>query len=1139
VVRQFDEADRSALVTAIAVHDAGAALASDQPVSSLAEFTLPVDAFLTPILEEAAELLAKPPSRRQPRKGETTKASADEPNIADPTEPDATAHPAELPLLRSIHAIAATPASGTPESEASCRARVAELLSEVARTLGAFASSANAAASRSTQLRSAIELLGTAIKMGNDARAQGARGDDANDGIATGSNAVEWFPLKEAMRIALDVTREIRPGMVLYAGGSAREEHRSLVRGLRQISGARGSVADIALRLALEGIFDPRGADEIGRHPTPLTEEISRMSAEDFALLTRRDGATNFASEFGRQIIAHQILYHGDRIASLMPQLAPTVPDARPWLEVLEFAAEHRSTSRSIMELDLLRMSPQSLQRLPPTARSSYLLARVERLGTVARSWELDSPRQNDYVRTERVLDEHTLIAIKHAVDEFPFETIAAELPLPIIACVMSHAQFSQLALRDEEVIRLFRYMGPRAQVLWSHAWKRLAPEYRGTASRDTAAGSMSSSPTARDGHDETHTRRTISKDRLAEPIPAHEKAFLSVIAASAMNIGDLVRLANAKLGPPASDHIHNLAGVILQSDRIARALAIKIENAQDAELLVEVGGARVVSHLSEQQLLKLIFGCQKFSWPRKPRLEFFTQPELKPALAAIARQVAEMKHPDPSPEDDDGDDDGDGDEEGNQPASAWSRKLSIPSFGAGDDDEDDDTDRGPAGAARLMLKVLAAPDSRSPRGLGGIDSKTIAKLVELAAKDHPGTSRKHARTAYAAAKQWKVDPADPATRNGSTAPDAIDKAIDKAIDIAVELGEAGLGDEFTHLVDIIEASSLDDRYKTHVIPKKRGGVREIHEPDEDLKRLQRKVLDRLLGGVPISPDAHGFVVDRGIVTNAEAHCGSEVVLNVDIRSFFPSLPAEQIRRALSESRYGRLSSAAIDTLFKIVTRGGRLPQGAPTSPAITNIALRHTDGMLAKACKKAGISYTRYADDLTFSGDSGPVQKIVPLVIELLARIGLELHPEKTQVYRHGRRQLVTGLVVNHWPNLPRRDRRTLRAAAHRSRRGLTMRWKGARMSKESFEGRLAVLKMVDPDLAERLKATADNEDIPPRKKAPTSQKATTRKKATTCKKATTGKKAAKSKKATGTKKATRSKKALGTKKPRGKDSK
>jgi len=94
-------------------------------------------------------------------------------------------------------------------------------------------------------------------------------------------------------------------------------------------------------------------------------------------------------------------------------------------------------------------------------------------------------------------------------------------------------------------------------------------------------------------------------------------------------------------------------------------------------------------------------------------------------------------------------------------------------------------------------------------------------------------------------------------------------------------------------------------------------------------------------------------------------------------------------------------------------------------------------------------------------------------------------------------------------------------------------MRWKGARMSKESFEGRLAVLKMVDPDLAERLKATADNEDIPPRKKAPTSQKATTRKKATTSKKAT------KSKKATGTKKATRSKKALGTKKPRGKDSK
>jgi len=263
---------------------------------------------------------------------------------------------------------------------------------------------------------------------------------------------------------------------------------------------------------------------------------------------------------------------------------------------------------------------------------------------------------------------------------------------------------------------------------------------------------------------------------------------------------------------------------------------------------------------------------------------------------------------------------------------------------------------------------------------------------------------------------------------------------------------------------------AFDHLYRTYSLPKKSGGSRLVTVPNDALKRLQRRILRNGFDDVLVHSAAHGFKRGRSIVTNALPHVGKACVVYVDIESFFPSTRYPLIFRACSQLMDGDLSEGACHVLADICSFGGGLPTGAPTSPAIANLVLRPADAAITKAATDNCITYTRYADDLTFSGDTNTI-KILPFVKRILTQLGYQLKEQKTNIFRRGRRQMVTGLVVNDKPNLPRHIRRRLRAAVHQMTKDGNPQWQGHPMSSNELLGRLAFLNLVQPEEAQALK--------------------------------------------------------------------
>jgi retron-type reverse transcriptase len=154
----------------------------------------------------------------------------------------------------------------------------------------------------------------------------------------------------------------------------------------------------------------------------------------------------------------------------------------------------------------------------------------------------------------------------------------------------------------------------------------------------------------------------------------------------------------------------------------------------------------------------------------------------------------------------------------------------------------------------------------------------------------------------------------------------------------------------------------------------------------------------------------------------------------------------------------------AISLLCDLCTAEGGLPIGAPTSPTLLNRVLLKTDEILSAAAGTRGVRYTRYADDLSFSGGDAAVQ-MLGIARRTLVQIGLELDPRKTNIFRRGRRQVVTGLVVNDQVSVPRRIRRRLRAAVHHAEQGQVPLWHDEEQGLDALQGRLAFVRMVHPE--------------------------------------------------------------------------
>jgi len=268
----------------------------------------------------------------------------------------------------------------------------------------------------------------------------------------------------------------------------------------------------------------------------------------------------------------------------------------------------------------------------------------------------------------------------------------------------------------------------------------------------------------------------------------------------------------------------------------------------------------------------------------------------------------------------------------------------------------------------------------------------------------------------------------------------------------------------------------LEAQYLEWKLPKRSGGTRTISAPAPSLKRAQRAILRGLLDPLGAHPRAQGFVKGRSIKSNAALHVGRQVVVNGDVANCFPSVRWPLVLAALRRDFGGDLSPQAISLLVDLCTSRGGLPIGAPTSPALLNRVLLRSDEILTEQAALRGCVYSRYADDLTFSGDHRAVE-MLGVAKGVLGRIGLTLDPKKTNIFRRGRRQMVTGLVVNQQVSVPRRLRRRLRAATHRASQGLATAWHGQPQSLAALKGRIAFIAMVHPKEAASLRTKLDSE--------------------------------------------------------------
>jgi RNA-directed DNA polymerase len=253
------------------------------------------------------------------------------------------------------------------------------------------------------------------------------------------------------------------------------------------------------------------------------------------------------------------------------------------------------------------------------------------------------------------------------------------------------------------------------------------------------------------------------------------------------------------------------------------------------------------------------------------------------------------------------------------------------------------------------------------------------------------------------------------------------------------------LGVEYSVIKRLIYPSPS---YKSFIINKKNGSPRVIQEPRKPLKDLQVKILAFLeTNANPEKPCVHGFTQGRSIVTNAQKHCSPKTrfLLNIDLKNFFPSITFYRVRGLLQKPPFSCSYSVAT-VLAHICTKTGELPQGAPTSPFISNLICRRLDSDLMELARRHQSTYTRYADDISFSFsvressrlplnicsyDSG----VVRLGNELISTVvnhGFNINEAKTRLSNYLRRLEVTGLTINEFPNVKRNFIDRIRGALH-----------------------------------------------------------------------------------------------------------
>jgi hypothetical protein len=293
--------------------------------------------------------------------------------------------------------------------------------------------------------------------------------------------------------------------------------------------------------------------------------------------------------------------------------------------------------------------------------------------------------------------------------------------------------------------------------------------------------------------------------------------------------------------------------------------------------------------------------------------------------------------------------------------------------------------------------------------------------------------------------------------------------------------------------------------YHYRVLLKRSGSLRLIEAPKPRLKQLQRRILAEILDPIPLHPAAHGFRRGHSIRTFAAPHTGQRVVLRMDLRDFFPSIIGARVQAFFRTAGYpeavadllgGICSNAAPPDAWNgaaalcavpldpRLLRDARalysrphLPQGAPTSPALANLCAYRIDCRLSGLAQSAGAVYTRYADDLAFSGGEEfdrSVERFAAHAAAILGEEGFAVHHRKTRIMRQGVSQRLAGLVANQRVNVPRADYDRLKATLTNCiRDGLESQNRHAHpLFRSHLEGRVGFVESINPARGVRLRA-------------------------------------------------------------------
>ena len=220
-------------------------------------------------------------------------------------------------------------------------------------------------------------------------------------------------------------------------------------------------------------------------------------------------------------------------------------------------------------------------------------------------------------------------------------------------------------------------------------------------------------------------------------------------------------------------------------------------------------------------------------------------------------------------------------------------------------------------------------------------------------------------------------------------------------------------------------SNHLEKHYHNVFIPKSDGSKRKLSVPDLILKRVQKSIADNILVQFPVSRYAKAYKVGSSVQRNAQPHIGKKKLLKLDIEGFFDHILYSQVKDIVfCEEKFAEPIRILLTMLCYYKES---LPQGAPTSPAITNIIMFDFDETVGAFCNKKNIAYTRYCDDMTFSGDFDEGE-VITFVKKELFKLGLFLKNRKTVVVPASKRQTVTGIVVNEKLNITKEYKRNIR---------------------------------------------------------------------------------------------------------------